>query len=100
MVIDDLLEFFRQWSPAICGLLFTVGALIISETGKIFIGSIIYLCADLVYLIYALILGDTVGIILLLSGLVFGIRTLIKMNIGVFIKTLTKEKNNAINSSE
>ena len=88
----DFTELFKHWSPAICGLLFTIGALIISETGKIFIGSIIYLCADLVYLVYAILLGDTVGMIFLLSGLVFGIRTLIKMNIGIFNKTLKKEK--------
>ena len=85
-----MVEFIRNYSPAICGLLFTIGALIISETGKIFIGSIIYLCADLIYLVYAIILGDTIGMIFLLSGLVFGIRTLIKMNIGIFIKSLKK----------
>ena len=85
-----MVEFIRNYSPAICGLLFTIGALIISETGKIFIGSIIYLCADLIYLVYAIILGDTIGMIFLLSGLAFGIRTLIKMNIGIFIKTIKR----------
>lgn len=83
--------FIKNYAPAICGLLFTLGALIISETGKIFIGSIIYLTADLVYMSYAIIIGDTFGMICLASGLIFGIRTLVKMNIGVFTKNLKKE---------
>lgn len=83
--------FIKNYAPAICGLLFTLGALIISETGKIFIGSIVYLTADLVYMSYAIIIGDTFGMICLASGLIFGIRTLVKMNIGVFTKNLKKE---------
>lgn len=86
----NFLEFIKDFAPAICGLLFTVGALIISETGKIFIGSIIYLCADLVYMSYAILIGDMLGMICLASGLVFGIRTLIKMNFGIFVKNLKK----------
>lgn len=85
-------NFLLNYAPAICGILFTLGAIVISETGKIFIGSIIYLSADLVYLVYAYILGDTLGMIFLLSGLLFGIRTLIKMNAGIFNKTLHKER--------
>jgi hypothetical protein len=87
-----LFTFIKDYAPAICGILFTMGALIISETGKIFIGSIIYLLADLVYMSYAMIIGDIFGMICLASGLFFGIRTLIKMNIGVFIKNLKREK--------
>lgn len=83
--------FIKNYAPAICGLLFTLGALIISETGKIFIGSIVYLTADLVYMSYAIVIGDTFGMICLASGLVFGIRTLVKMNIGIFTKNLKKE---------
>ena len=85
-------SFLVDYAPAICGLLFTIGAIVISETGKIFIGSIIYLSADIVYLAYAIAIGDKLGMALLLSGLVFGIRTLIKMNIGIFNKTLHKEQ--------
>lgn len=81
-----------EYAPAICGILFTIGALVISETGKIFIGSIIYLCADLVYLCYALCIGDTFGMVCLLLGLMFGIRTLIKMNLGIFIKNIHSDK--------
>lgn len=84
-------EFIMSYAPAICGLLFTLGALIISETGKIFIGSIIYLSADVVYLAYAMTIGDKLGMLLLATGLLFGIRTLIKMNIGIFNKNLHKE---------
>lgn len=84
-------SFLTSYAPAICGILFTLGAIVISETGKIFIGSIIYLSADIVYLAYAISLGDTLGMIFLLSGLIFGIRTLIKMNIGVFNKNLHKD---------
>ena len=84
-------SFLTSYAPAICGILFTLGAIVISETGKIFIGSIIYLSADIVYLAYAISLGDTLGMIFLLSGLIFGIRTLIKMNIEVFNKNLHKD---------
>ena len=86
-----LTTFIKNYAPAICGILFTIGALIISETGKIFIGSIIYLTADLVYMSYAIIIWDIFGMICLASGLLFGIRTLVKMNIGVFTKNLKKE---------
>ncbi len=84
-------SFLINYAPAICGILFTLGAIVISETGKIFIGSIIYLSADIVYLAYAIAIGDTLGMVFLASGLIFGIRTLIKMNIGIFNKTLHKE---------
>lgn len=87
---NDLITFITHYAPAICGLLFTIGALIISETGKIFIGSIIYLCADLVYLSFAICVGDMLGMICLATGLIFGIRTLIKMNIGIFTKNLRR----------
>lgn len=83
-------EFIINYAPAICGTLFTIGAITISETGKIFIGSIIYLLADLVYLMFAYVTEDTLGIIMLCSGLLFGIRTLIKMNMGIFLKTLKR----------
>ena len=86
-----LFTFIQNYAPAICGILFTIGALVISETGKIFIGSIIYLTADLVYMSYAIIIWDIFGMICLASGLLFGIRTLVKMNIGVFTKNLKKE---------
>ena len=89
MISNYILEF----APFICGLLFTIGALVISETGKIFIGSIIYLCADLVYLVYAITMGDIFGMISLALGLIFGIRTLIKMNIGIFHKNINIDKN-------
>ena len=81
-----------SYAPAICGILFTLGAIVISETGKIFIGSIIYLSADIVYLAYAWAIGDKLGMFFLLTGLLLGIRTLIKMNIGIFNKTLHKEQ--------
>ena len=87
----NLISIIQNYAPAICGILFTIGALIISETGKIFFGNIIYLCADLVYLSYAITINDIFGIFCLASGLLFGIRTLIKMNIDVFIKNLKKE---------
>ena len=83
-------NFIINYAPAICGLLFTVGAIVISETGKIFIGSIIYLLADLVYLSFAVATGDMLGMVMLCSGLLFGIRTLIKMNIGIFTKNLKR----------
>ena len=85
-------SFLMSYAPAICGILFTLGAIVISETGKIFIGSIIYLSADIVYLAYAWAIGDKLGMFSLLTGLLFGIRTLIKMNIGIFNKTLHKEQ--------
>ena len=98
--MDDnnfLFAFIQNYAPAICGILFTFAALIISETGKIFIGSIIYLLADLVYMSYVFVVGDTFGMICLASGLLFGIRTLVKMNIGVFIKNLKNVKDNNAN---
>lgn len=86
-------DFIITWCPTICGLLFTIGAITISETGKIFIGSIIYLLADLTYLIYAINIWDLFGMVSLAIGLMFGIRTLVKMNIGIFIKNLKRESN-------
>ena len=83
-------SFLMSYAPAICGILFTLGAIVISETGKIFIGSIIYLLADFVYLSFAVATGDVLGMVMLCSGLLFGIRTLIKMNIGIFTKNLKR----------
>ena len=85
-------DFLVNYAPALCGILFTIGAIVISETGKIFIGSIIYLSADIVYLAYAIAIGDKLGMFFLLTGLLFGIRTLVKMNVGIFNKTLHKEQ--------
>lgn len=84
-------EFIINYAPAICGGLFTIAAIIISETGKIFIGSIIYLLADVVYLWFAILTDNGWGMVMLLSGLLFGIRTLLKMHTGLFRKTLRRE---------
>lgn len=93
MVIDIInFEIIRNlildYSLFVSGILFTLAALIISETGKIFIGSLVYLIGDVVYLIYALCLDNWFGIISLSFALLFGARTLYKMHYGIFKKDL------------
>jgi hypothetical protein len=34
----------------VAGILFTLASIVISETGKIFIANILFLCGDIVYL--------------------------------------------------
>ncbi len=86
--MNDLELFILEYAPAICGICFVVAALIISETGKIFYGSLIYLFSDFVYIIFAWVRNDWLGWFTLLLGLIFGIRTLVKMHKGVFTKKL------------
>lgn len=90
-------NFILSYSLFICGILFTIASLVISETGRIFVGSIIYLIGDLIYLIYASFLENWFGIISLAIALFFGIRTLIKMHHGIFKKNLKDNKYNKVN---
>ena len=85
-----LFTFIQNYAPAICGILFTIGALVISETGKIFIANILFLCGDIVYLIYAIVLDNIFGMVSLVIALIFAIRTLYKMYIGLYFKNLKK----------
>lgn len=85
----ELLEYLiLEYSLFISGILFTIAALVISETGKIFIGSLIYLIGDVVYLIYSIVLDNIFGIISLILALLFGARTLYKMHSGIYRKEL------------
>lgn len=90
--MNNLELYILDYAPALCGVCFVVAALIISETGKIFYGSIIYLIADLIYIIFAWVRGDWLGWVTLLLGLIFGIRTLMKMHYGIFTKKLKLEE--------
>lgn len=94
MTLDELglflfiREMVLDYSLFLSGILFTLAALIISETGKIFIGSLIYIIGDVVYLVYALFLDNWFGIVSLTFALLFGARTLYKMHYGIFKKDL------------
>lgn len=90
--MNPLEDFILNYAPAICGICFVLAALIISETGKIFYGSIIYLISDFIYIVFAWVRGDWLGWVTLLLGLIFGIRTLMKMHSGIFTKKLKLEE--------
>lgn len=79
-----------EYGIMVAGILFTLASIVISETGKIFIANILFLCGDVVYLIYAIALDNIFGMISLMIALFFALRTLYKMYIGLYFKNLKK----------
>ncbi len=79
-----------EYGIMVAGILFTLASIVISETGKIFIANILFLCGDIVYLIYAIVLDNIFGMVSLVVALFFAIRTLYKMYIGLYFKNLKK----------
>ena len=79
-----------EYGIMVAGILFTLASIVISETGKIFIANILFLCGDIVYLIYAIVLDNIFGMVSLVIALIFAIRTLYKMYIGLYFKNLKK----------
>jgi len=74
------------------GLLLNVGAFLTFK-GQIFRAVIIYLFADLCWIIMAYERDDYLGVIFIIVGVVFGFLAFMKMKNGEMKKTLHKEKN-------
>jgi len=81
-------------TPALAGgILLIVGAYFMYR-GQAMYSILTYALADICWLIISIQVGDIIGGILILIGLVLGILVYIKMNKGIFVKDLhTKEKN-------
>ncbi|MDH4943561.1 hypothetical protein [Sulfurimonas sp. C5] len=74
------------------GIFLNIGAFLTFQ-GKIFQAVIVYLFADLCWVIMAYERDDFWGIVSITIGVVFGLLAFYKMKIGVLKKTLKKEDN-------
>lgn len=83
-----LIEFMKEYAMFFAGMLFMCATIIVSETGKIFIANIFFLTGDFIYLIYAIIMNNKFGIFALGLAIIFSIRTLLKMQNGIYSKSL------------
>ncbi|WP_304542973.1 hypothetical protein [Sulfurimonas microaerophilic] len=73
------------------GIFLNIGAFLTFK-GKIFQAVIVYLFADLCWVIMAYERDDFWGIISITIGVIFGLLAFYKMKIGVLRKTLEKEE--------
>ncbi|QOP40931.1 hypothetical protein [Sulfurimonas marina] len=73
------------------GIFLNIGAFLTFK-GKIFQAVIVYLFADLCWVVMAYERDDFWGIISITIGVVFGLLAFYKMKIGVLRKTLEKEE--------
>ena len=73
----------------IAGILLILGA-ISFYNGKIYIGSIYYIVADIFWIMNAIRLNDWYGLILIIIGTMLGIGVFLKMHHGILNKTITK----------
>ena len=88
--------------PLIGGILLIVGALLISEFGKIYIASIPYLLADICWIMTAYQNDNniTVGVMMVIIGTILGLRTFLKMHNNIYHKDLNITDNqNQLNLS-
>ena len=83
--------FIVEYFSATAAILFTMGALVVSETGKIFYGSLLYLTGDILLLIYSWLQMDWFTIVTFILAVVFSFRTIYKMHRGRFLKDLKNE---------
>jgi hypothetical protein len=75
------------------GLLLLIGAILISEYGKIYLASVLYLLADICWIIIAFKnsgLQFESGVIMVILGTLFGLRTFIKMHKNIYHRNLHK----------
>lgn len=73
------------------GLLLNIGAFL-TYKGKIYQAVIVYLFADVCWIIMAYEKNDYVGAIFIITGTLFGFLAYMKMKRGEMKKTLNKEK--------
>lgn len=84
-------SFIVTYFPAIAAILFTGGALVVSESGKIFYGSLLYISGDILLLIDSLVEFDKLALITFTLAVMFSGRTIYKMHKGRFLKDLKRE---------
>lgn len=95
----DTILFEYLSPPFIGGLLLLVGALLISEKGKIYEASILYLIADLCWIITSYKAeGLNIGTIMVILGTLIGIRTFYKMHKNIYFRNLNTEKKDDLDS--
>ncbi len=75
---------------AIGGLLLILGAFALYR-GNVHLSIILYLIADLCWLFLSLQVGNLFGSIMIGIGMILGVGVYIKMNRGIFVKTLHKD---------
>lgn len=74
------------------GILLNIGAYL-TYKGKIYQAVIVYLFADLCWMIMAYVRDDYIGAFFIITGTTFGFLAYLKMKNGKMNKTLNKEKN-------
>lgn len=74
------------------GLLLNIGAFL-TYKGKIYESVIVYLFADICWIIMAYLKGDFLGAIFIIAGTVFGFLAFLKMKSGEMNKSLNKKDN-------
>jgi len=74
------------------GILLTIGAFL-TYKGKIYQAVIVYLFADLCWIIMAYTRDDYVGAFFIIAGTTFGFLAYLKMRNGKMNKTLDKDEN-------
>lgn len=73
------------------GILLLIGAILISEFGKIYEASILYLLADVCWIWIAYKSGGIgLGTIMVIIGTAAGLRTFYKMHKNIYFKNLNK----------
>lgn len=86
--MENISLYVVEYGLMVAGLLFTCATIIISETGKIFFANMFFLAGDAIYLLYAVVVQNLFGTIALTIAIIFSVRTLIKMNKGIYSKSL------------
>jgi hypothetical protein len=77
--------------PIIGGILLIVGAILISEKGDMYLGSIMYILADICWIFIAYQNeGFKLGTFLVMVGAIFGVRTFYKLHYNKFHRNLNR----------
>lgn len=84
------IHFILNYSVMVTGIAFTIAAILVSETGRIFTANLFFLFGDSMYLLYSIVVENTFGIISLSIALVFIVRTNYKMYKGKYHSNLNQ----------
>ena len=74
------------------GLLLNIGAYL-TYKGKIYQAVIVYIFADICWIVMAVQKEDMLGAVFIITGTIFGFLAYVKMKSGVMQKSLNKEEN-------
>lgn len=80
------------------GILLILGAFFVYR-GNIFGSVVLYLFADVCWLIMSISSGNIIGSVLIFIGMILGLLAFLKMNSGEFNKHISKESKESKNSA-